>query len=186
MEARNTKSASSKNNTTFSCETELRRLIARNSRRISRVTKGHISPIADEDHIWSIATALTSADICELEVLLRNSDEACKMTLISHLATKKPRIDRKQEKVRHTATRNERNRMRAFEHDDAPNRIRCKVFCYKYGVSKVLFETREAAERYIEYENTLNHLPSGQLFAYYCEVCHGWHISSWNKYKPAA
>lgn len=168
----------------FSGETELRRLIARNSRRISRVTKGHISPIAGEDHIWSLAAAPASADLCELETLLRNSDDACKMTLCSHLANKKARTDRKREKVRHSATRNEKLRMRAFEQRYSPNRIRNKVYCYKYGCSKVLFKTREAAERYIEFENSFNRLPSSQLFTYYCDSCHGWHISSWEKYKP--
>ena len=188
MEKKNTMSATVKvfNTPTISGETALRRMIARNSRSISRVTKGHLSPVVGEEHIWSIARTPELAYVVDLECILRNSDEAKRMTINSHLAIRRARTDRKREKVRATASRNEKIKMRKKDGYDNSCRIRCKTYCSKYGRPKVLFDTYEAAERYIAYENVLNRAESGRLFAYYCENCHGWHISSWEKYRCLA
>lgn len=74
MEKKNTMSATVKvfNTPTISGETALRRMIARNSRSISRVTKDHLSPVVGEEHIWSIARTPELADVVDLECILRN------------------------------------------------------------------------------------------------------------------
>lgn len=120
------------------------------------------------------------ADIFDLESLLRNSDDARRMTFNSPLAIKRIRTDRKRKKVRATASRNEK------QEEVNSCRIRCKTFCTKYSRPKVIFKTHEAAERYISYENVLHRAESGRLFAFYCESCHGWHISARKKYKGFA
>ena len=107
MEMKNTMSATVKvfNTPTFSGETALRRMIARNSRSISRVTKGRLFPVAGEERVWSIARTPELADVVDLECLLLNSDEAKRMTVNSHLAIRRARTDRKRKKVRATASR---------------------------------------------------------------------------------
>ena len=120
------------NTPTISGETALRRMIARN-RSISRVTKGHLSPVVVEEHIWSIARTPELADVVDLECILRNSDEAKRMTINSHLAIRRVRTDRKREKVRATASRNEKIKMRKKDGYDNSCRIRCKTYCSKYG-----------------------------------------------------
>ena len=67
------------NTPTISSETALRRMIARNSRSINRVTKGHLSPVAGEGHIWSIARTPELADVVDLECILRNSDVSIRL-----------------------------------------------------------------------------------------------------------
>ena len=99
-------------------------MIARNSRSISSVTKGHLSPVVGEEHIWSIARTPELADVVDLECILRNSDEAKRMTINSHLAIRRARTDRKREKVRATASRNEKIKMRKKDGYDNSCRIR--------------------------------------------------------------
>lgn len=77
MEKKNTMSATVKvfNTSTISGETALRRMIARNSRIISRVTEGRFSsPVAGGEHVWPIARTPELADVVDLECLIRNSD----------------------------------------------------------------------------------------------------------------
>lgn len=58
------------------------------------------------------------------------------------------------------------------------NRIMCP-FC---GRAKMLFETREKAERFIEWnENSFANPTYKPRRAYYCEGCGGWHITHTNK-----
>lgn len=184
MEQKNSMSVASKVLNASFGEAELCRMISRNNRRINRVSKGHFSPVSGESHSWKLAKVSPSADMTDLESSLAYSDQMCRMSLNEHLASRTVRVDRKRGKVRATASRAEKARMR--RPDCFSGRIRKKIYCAEYSRPKVLFETREAAERYIEYENALKRPVSKSLYAYYCGSCRGWHISSWEKYRHLA
>lgn len=164
-------------------EAELRKMIARNSRSISSVTKGHLSPVAGEERIWTIARTPECEDVLEMESFLRNSDDARRMTLNSHTANKSVRFDRKRNKVRATASHIEKTKMRKKDGAVKANLDKHRIYCFMYGYSKVLFKSYEEAIRFIKYENAHRRVYTSQLFAYYCESCYGWHISSLPKYK---
>ena len=167
---------------TFAGEAEIRRMIARNSRRINHVSKGHTDPLLREGRIWSCAMPPTSVDILDLESHLRCSDDVCAMALNDKRMSRHARTDLKRGKVRATASVSEKAKMLKTKMDDCSWLIHNKIYCRKYGRAKVLFETRDAAERYIEYMNTFRP-GANQLFTYYCEHCQCWHITSLWKYK---
>ena len=59
---------------------------------------------------------------------------------------------------------------------------RNRVMCPWCGRSKMLFETREKAERFIEYNARDYANPTFRpRRAYWCDGCGGWHITHTNK-----
>lgn len=60
-----------------------------------------------------------------------------------------------------------------------------QVFCLEIGRTKVLFETQEKADRFIDFNKNDIELENGvaPTRSYYCAVCGGWHTTSM-KYIP--
>lgn len=163
-------------------ERGLRKEIMRNVRRMSHATKGHLSPTENETRICLPMPQSLNCD--ELEQVLAVLDTAYFRTVKQLRHERRTRRDRKRGKVRATASRMEKDRMLKGRVQNSEGRIHDRVVCPKYGRAKVLFKSRECAERYADVENSSTRAGNlRKLFAYHCDACCGWHISSLDKYR---